>query len=182
MNRLNRILALAAVAAAFVVGGSTALAQPRGGGGGGFDPEQFRQRMMDRYREQLGVTGDAEWKIVEERINKVNEARREAGGGRNMFMGRRGGGGGGGGAEGGGGGNGNRGNRGGFGGSPSAEAEALQKAIDAKASPDEIKAKLAKYRDAQKAKHENLTKAQDDLRKVLNVRQEASAVLMGLLE
>ncbi len=69
-----------------------------------------------------------------------------------------------------------------FGGEPSPEAEALQKAIEAKASNDEIKAKLAKYRDAQKVKQANLEKAQSELRQVLSVKQEASAVMMGLLQ
>jgi hypothetical protein len=58
----------------------------------------------------------------------------------------------------------------------------LQKAIEAKASGDEIKSKLAKYRDARKAKESELEKAQDDLRKVLTVKQEAVAVMAGLLK
>jgi hypothetical protein len=69
-----------------------------------------------------------------------------------------------------------------FGGEPSPEAEGLQKAIDSKASADEIKSKLAKFRDARKSKEAALEKAQDDFRKVLSVRQEAIAVSMGLLK
>ena len=68
-----------------------------------------------------------------------------------------------------------------FGGEPMPEQEALQKAIDAKAPADEIKSKLAKYREARKVKEANLAKAQDDLRKVLSVRQEAIASVSGLL-
>ena len=68
------------------------------------------------------------------------------------------------------------------GGTPNPEVESLQKAIEAKAPADELKAKLAKVRDARKQKEANLAKAQDELRKVLSVRQEASAVLMGLLQ
>ena len=45
-----------------------------------------------------------------------------------------------------------------------------------------MKAKMAKLRDARKTKEAALTKAQDDLRKVLTVRQEATAVSMGLLQ
>lgn len=151
---------------------------------GNFDPEQFRQRMMDRYREQLGVQDDAEWKLISDRITKVVDARRELGFGGPMggFRGpRRDGAGGNDQAAQGGQGAGGRGGRG-FGGEQSPEGEALQKAIDAKASPDEIKAKLAKFRDARKQKRANLEKAQDDLRKVLSVRQEAAAVMAGLLE
>lgn len=181
MKSFTRILALAGTAAALLISTHSSLAQrPPGGGqggpGGNFDPAEMRARMMERYREQLEVTGDAEWKIIEERVAKVTEARREVGfggAGRGMFgMARNRGGGQGG----------DRPNRGGFGADPMPEAEELQKALDDKASAEVIKAKLAKYRDARKAKQANLTKAQNDLRAVLSVRQEASAVMMGLLD
>lgn len=147
-----------------------------GQGGGNFDPEQIRQRIMDRYREQFAIKDDAEWKIISERIEKVNTARREVGtrGGFGGF-GARGGGGTGSGGTGGGG-------RGGFAGEPSPEAQALQTAIENNASVDDIKAKLAKYRESQKEKEGNLAKAQEDLRKVLSGKQEAAAVLAGLLK
>jgi hypothetical protein len=58
----------------------------------------------------------------------------------------------------------------------------LQKAIESKAPADELKAKLAKLREARKEKEAALEKAQEDLRKVLSVRQEAAAVLAGLLK
>ena len=67
-------------------------------------------------------------------------------------------------------------------GNPSPEAVALQKAIDDKAAADEIKAKLATLRDATKAREAKLESAQDNLRKLLTTRQEANAVLMGLLK
>ena len=60
--------------------------------------------------------------------------------------------------------------------------EALQKAVESKAPADELKAKLAKLREARKEKEAALEKAQEDLRKVLSVRQEAAAVLAGLLK
>jgi hypothetical protein len=139
----------------------------------------MRQRMMDRYKEVLEVKTDDEWKVIEPRIQKVTEARREAssmGGMRGMFGGRRPGGGGGD----------NQGdqaqNRRNFGPTPSAAATDLQKAIDSKASAETIKAKLAAYREDHKAKQASLEKAQEDLKKILNVRQEAAAVLAGLLD
>ena len=149
------------------------------------DPEEIRQRMAERMREQFGVTDDAEWKIIEGKIQKVTEARRAVGGGgfaaMGGFGGRRGGPGGGGDGE-----RGNRGGgegrRGGFGGDPSPEREELQKAIDSKASADEIKTKLAKVREARKANEAKLEAAQEDLKKVLSVRQEAVAVMMGLVK
>ena len=175
------VVRLAGVALAFCLVGQNVQAQERperpDRERGNFDPEQMRQRMMERYREQLEIKGDDEWKAIEPRVTKVMEARRDVGFGggfgfRGMGGQRRGG------DEG----NRDSGRRREFGGTPSPEAEALQKAIEAKASNEEIKTKLAKFREARKAKEANLTKAQDDLRKVLTVRQEASAVMMGLLQ
>lgn len=165
MKRLPQWLALAGVAVALCVSAGQAQAQGRGN----FDPEQMRQRMMERYKEAMEVKNDAEWKIIEERIQKVSDARREVGfGGRGFMMGRRGG------DQGG--------DRRGPGAEANPEADALQKALEAKASTEEIKAKLAKYREARKAKEANLEKAREELKKVLTVRQEAAAVMLGLLE
>jgi hypothetical protein len=163
-------------------GGTGATGGDRGnrgdrGPGGGFDPAEMQARMMERVKEGLEIKDDAEWKAIEPIVSKVMEARREqmafgvGGMMRGMGMGRRGGDAGGGGDR----------PRGGFFGEPSPEADALQKAIDSKASNAEVKAALAKYRDAKKAKEEVLKKAQDDLRKVLSVRQEAIAVNNGWL-
>lgn len=184
MKTLNQILALAGVTTLLAVGAGSSIAQERQDrpGRGNFDPEQMRVRMMERYRETFEVKEDAEWKLIEGRITKVTDARREMGGGRGFGGpggpgGRRGGeaGGGGGGAEG-------ADRRRQFFGEPSPEAEALTKALEAKAPADEIKTKLAKYRESQKAKQANLEKAQAELRQVLSVKQEANAVLMGLLQ
>ena len=81
MKILNRILALAGVTTLLAVGTSSAVAQERQGRGN-FDPEQMRVRMMERYRETFEVKEDAEWKLIEGRITKVTDARREMGGGR----------------------------------------------------------------------------------------------------
>jgi hypothetical protein len=143
---------------------------PGGPGGGNFDPEQMRARMMERVREQFGVKDDDEWKLISERIEKVSAARREMSGGMGVFGGGRGGPGGG------------AGGRGGWGGEPSPEATALKAAIDNNASADDVKAKLAAYRESQKAKEAKLTKAQEDLRQVLTAKQEAAAVLAGYLK
>jgi hypothetical protein len=138
----------------------------------------MQKMMMDRYREQLGVKDDEEWKLIETRIQKVTEARMAVGfRGPGGFGGRRGGPGG----PGGPGGQGNNGRRG-FGGEPSPEQEALQKAIDDNASADVVKSKLSAFRASVKDKEAKLEAAQDDLRKVLSVKQEAAAVLGGLLK
>jgi hypothetical protein len=64
---------------------------------------------------------------------------------------------------------------------PSPEADALQKAIESKASNSEMKAALAKYQEARKAKQADLETAQVNLKKVLTVRQEAILTSRGLL-
>ena len=181
MNRFLRPIVGVGLAALVTVG--TVCAQdgaqppaggPPGGPGGGrnWDPAQMQKMMMDRYREQLGVKDDEEWKLIETRIQKVTEARMAVGfRGPGGFGGRRGGPGG----------QGNNGRRG-FGGEPSPEQEALQKAIDDNASADVVKSKLSAYRASVKDKEAKLEAAQDDLRKVLSVKQEAAAVLGGLLK
>lgn len=142
---------------------------------GNFDPAQFQQRMMDNLRERFGVTDDAEWKIISERIQKVIEARRTTGfgGGMGMRFGRPPGGPGGDNAPAG---------RRGFGPAAMPEAEALAQAIEAKASKEELKAAMARYRQAREANQAKLQQAQEDLRKVLTVEQEAIALQMGLVD
>ena len=175
---------------------------PGGPGGRNFDPAQFQQQMQQRMGEflrgKLNVTNDDEWKVISAQIDKVNTARAEAnsgaiGGVMGMLGGgRRGGGGGPGGMGGGPGGPG-----GGFGGpggpgggfqipgmsnvQPDPAEEALQRAVDANASNDELKAAISKLIDSRKQKQEAFVKAQADLRKLLSVRQEAIAYTMGLL-
>ncbi|MBN2507820.1 MAG: hypothetical protein JXQ71_14115 [Verrucomicrobia bacterium] len=169
MNRLSQLIAMAGVTAA--LGLSTV--QVNAQGRGGFDPEQMRARMMERYKDALEVSNDAEWKIIEPRINKVMETRRDVGFGfgfgRGFMMSRR---------PGGEGGDRQRGPER----QANPEAEALQKAIEAKAPADEIKTKLAAFRDARQKKQEAVEAAQADLKKVLSVRQEAILVGMGVLQ
>src|SRR5271165_5463773 len=175
--KLNRSLVLASAAALLCLGGGQkSLAQDNSGpppGRGNFDPAQFRQRMMDRLKEQLEVTDDTEWKALEPLIQAVSDARMASmsGMGRGMFGGPRRGGGDNGGDQ--------AQRRGAFGQAPSAEAEGLQRAIDAKASKAELKAAIAKYAEFLKTKQAELEKAQAELRKVLTVRQEAIATMAG---
>lgn len=166
------------------LGAGRLLAQNDNGGGGqggfgrgNFDPAQFQQRIMEGVRDQLGFTNDADWNAVQPLVQKVMDARRDLGTGAGfgrMFRNR--GGGGGDNANGGG-------RRGGFfGGQPGPEAEALQKAIDDNQPTAQIKAALARYEASQKAKQARLTDAQEQLRRVLSVKQEAQATLLGLLQ
>jgi hypothetical protein len=178
--KLSKALAMAALA--LTIGSSGAMAQNEGGNQGGqgggnrgnregrnFDPAEFQQRRMERLREDMGVTDDAEWKVIQERAQKVMDAQGAVFG---MRMG-------GGRGPGGGGPGGGRGFR--FG-QPSPEAEALRNAIDNKAPTEQVKAALQKFRDARKAREEALVKSQAGLKEVLSVKQEAVAVSQGLLE
>lgn len=142
---------------------------------GSFDPAQFRQRILDRYRERLEISDDAEWKAIQPLIQNVFDARMALG------TGARGGP--------------TRSRRGGTDGNPSSPtavqtrtpersnpaAAELQKAIDAKAPPAEMKAAVSKYMDYRKTRQADLDKAREALRAVLTSRQEAIAVLSGLL-
>ena len=187
--RIQTWLAMAAAAAGISLGSTNlwAQAQDNTGGNGGrpdfrnMTQEERQQAMMNNIKEQLEIKDDAEWKVTQPLVQKVMEARRGSFGGmgRGMFGpgpgGRRNGGD-------------NAGDQGGQrrgGGfqapTPSPEAEALQKAIDAKAPKAEVKAALAKYIESRKAKQAELESAQAELRKVLTTRQEAIATLNGLL-
>ncbi len=167
----------------------TILAQPAVGGNApqaawrGFDPAQIQSFLLQSYRDQLEIKDDAEWDVIRERIQQVLEARRDtAFGGMGMMAGmfRRSGRSSGGAESGGAAPGGNRGLAGLLP-APSSEEEALQKAVDAKASSAELKAALAKVQQARRQQQARLEKAQADLRAVLSVRQEAIASLSGLL-
>lgn len=141
------------------------------GGGGQFDMAAMQQRMVDGARDRLDFTNDTEWAAVEPLVKKVVAARMEVGmGGMRGMMG---------------GGRNRGGNGGGPGGMPGGQAnpeqEALQKALDDNAPASQVKDLLAKYKAAQKAKQAKLEAAQADLKKVLNTKQEAQAVLAGLV-
>lgn len=137
------------------------------GGRGNFDPAQ----MQERLREQFGVTDDAEWTLISERLTKLSEIRRSAGGG----MGRGGPGGPGGGPSG----PSSRGGRGGPSGNP--EQDSLRAAITEKLPDAEVKSRLERLREVRKQNEAKVAKAQEELRAVLSVRQEAVAVMFGLL-
>jgi hypothetical protein len=155
------------MAAALCLCGATLFAQddngggpggPGGGPGGGPDPAQFQQYMMRQIRQSLNVTNDDEWSVIQPLVQKVMDLRREA------DMGMTGPGG-----------------PGGFGPQASAEQQALQKVINDKAPVEQIKDALAKYRAACKDRQARLEAAQASLKSVLTAKQEAQAVLLGLL-
>jgi hypothetical protein len=194
--KMKQLFAICGMAVALICGATAVSAQDNNGGGGaggnggggpggggfggrggaGMDPAQFQQRMMDRIRDQLNFTNDADWGAVQQLVQKVSDAQRDVRAGqmqgmRMMF--RRPG-------------QNNDDNQrrqrfGGFMGQPSPEYTALQDAVDNNAPDGQIKDLLARYNASQKAKEDKLKAAQDNLRAVLSVKQEASATLIGLL-
>ena len=160
------------------------LAQEQGGGGnnrgsdrggdrggdrgnrGNFDPQAMRERFSGMIKDQMGATDD-EWKVIEPKLNKVMDARRDGGG----FGGFR-----------------NR-DRGGDSqnqsdASPVQQASReLRQVLDNKDAPaDQIAAKLKTLREAKEKAKETLASAQKDLKEVLTQRQEAVLVMFGMLD
>ena len=192
--KMKQLFAICGMVAALFCGVNSVSAQDNNGGGGGgnggggggfggrggnFDPAQFQQRMMDGVRDQLGFTNDTDWDAVQPLVQKVMDARRDVGVGngmRMMFNRNRNRG------QNGGGDNNNRFRNNPFFGQPSPESQALQNAIDNNAPDGQIKDLLTRYEASQKVKQDKLKAAQDNLRAVLTVKQEATATLLGLLE
>jgi Spy/CpxP family protein refolding chaperone len=131
---------------------------------GNFSPEA----MMDRIKTMLDVTDEA-WTVIQPRIQAVMDLRlATAGGGFGGGL-RRGGGGGGGGS-------------GGFQrGAPNPEVDALRQALTDNMPDAEIKVRLDHLREVRKDNEAKLEKARVDLQAVLTPKQEAMAVVLGLL-
>jgi hypothetical protein len=135
----------------------------------------FRERMNNFIKERLGSPSDDEWKVIEPKLQKVAEARRDvASFGRGMFGGR------------GGDRDRNADNKDDNKEQRSAVQKAsndLQKTLDNKdASPEEITKKLTALREAKEKAKATLTAAQKDLKDVLTQRQEAALVMLGILD
>jgi hypothetical protein len=147
---------------------------------GDFDPkgmrsaEERRERMAQMIKEYLDINDDAEWKVLQPRLEKVIDLRQQTEGmGRGMMMlfGR-----------------GRRPNRG-----PAADTQgeknAIEKASDElqtlldanKAEPEKIKNALTVLRQARDQAKQELAKAQAELKKNLTLQQEAKLVLVGYL-
>jgi len=141
--------------------GAQPSAQPAAPGGNRADRmEQFRQKMNEFLKTSLKVS-DEEWAVIQPLLEKVQAKQRETLTGRFSFMM----------------------NRGGGGHPASPETEALKTALESEnTTPADIKAKLEAVRDARKKGEAELTQAREDLRKVLTQRQEATLVMVGILE
>ena len=133
------------------------------GNRGNFDRSQIMERIMERYRENLGISV-AEWKVVQPKVQAVMDNRISGTSGMMSFFG-------------------GRGSRGrGDSSTEKTPTSELRDLLEKDApSKEEIKAKLAAYRADRKAREAKLNKAQEDLRQLLTLKQEAQAVLSGLL-
>lgn len=127
--------------------------------------EQMQERMLERYQETLGLS-DTEFEAVKPLLNDVMEKRRQvaAMGGRMGFGGPRG--------------------FGGFGDDDSnTAADALQQTLENEnADAATINDKLKAFRSERDKAEKALKQSRDKLRKVLTTRQEATLVLMGILD
>ncbi|HEV2296169.1 MAG TPA: hypothetical protein VGR35_20160 [Tepidisphaeraceae bacterium] len=139
------------------------------GGPGGFDPAAMRQRMMDSIKEQMGVTDEEEWKVIQAKLEPVMTKSMEAraGGIAGMFRGR---------------------GRGGD--DDDRQRSAVESASrdlrnvleNKSASEEEIKAKLTAFREAREKARAELAAAQKELKEILMPRQEAVLVQYGLID
>lgn len=135
---------------------------------GGRPAGEAEARTAARLREYLEITDDAEWEIVVARIREVVEARAALGIGVPGLRGAPPP------AE-----NDRRSPRPGGSGRP--EQDALRSALRDRLPDEEIKARLARAHETFVRSQARVEKAHDELRAVLTVRQEAVAVLAGLL-
>ena len=135
--------------------------------GGGDRGEQFRQKMNEYLKTALKVS-DEEWSVIQPLLEKVQTKQRESFASRaSLFGGHRGGG--------------DRSSRSDRPASP--ETDALKAALETEsAAPADIKTRLEAVRAARKNGLAELDQAREDLRKVLTLRQEATLVMIGILE
>jgi peptidoglycan hydrolase CwlO-like protein len=162
-------LMLPAMAMAQDSGGNNNNRGDRGNRGGGFDPARVREYLENQVKDEMKPTDD-EWKVIQPKLDKVIDARRETmsfGGGRG-FRGR---------------------DRGDSSSSDQPRSsldqarDDLRKAVENKdASADEISKKLTALREAKEKAKATLASAQKDLKDVLTQRQEAVLVLYGMLD
>lgn len=134
----------------------------------------MRQRMSERMKEMLGAS-DNEWKVLQPKIESIQQRQRESSGMGGMMMMFGGGG-------------------GGFRppGAPADDqpkSDVQQKTADLRtvtdnkdAKPQEIKAKVDALRAAREKARAELQKQQGELRELITIRQEAILLTLGVME
>ncbi len=120
-------------------------------------------RILDRLRDRLEVNDDDEWALIAERITQVEDARRALGSAANGAI--------------------KDVDKRAVAGAKTAhpERDSLRSAVGDRLPDAEINLRLARARDVYRENESRLRRAQSELRAVLSVRQEAIAVLAGLL-
>lgn len=140
-----------------------------------FDRSDMEERMMTMMQERLGIS-DEEWTVIKPLMSEVMTQSRAASGRSGMMR--------------------NRGGRGRDRGNDSQQQELsedasavekavyeLQQTLEKEApSSAEIKAKLTALRGAKEKAKQDLVKAQQKLREVLTLKQEAQLVMIGMLD
>ena len=130
------------------------------------NPADAQARGLERLREKLAVPDDTEWALMSERIAKIDEIRRTLwtsaanvrGAAPAADKGKR---------------------VAGSSGHP--ERDALRAAVSDNLPDAEIKSRLARAHEIHRQNEKRLAEAQADLRAILSIRQEAVAVMAGLL-
>ncbi len=127
-------------------------------------PAEAQARTLDRLREKLVVPDDTEWALMVERITKIEEVRRtlwssaanvrSSGPGTDKSKRTS---------------------------SNNPERDALRTAVTDNLPDAEIKSRLARAHEIHRQNEARLARAQADLRAILSIRQEAVAVMAGLL-
>lgn len=147
-------------------------ANPGGRGGGGrWDPAKMQQRRLDSVKQVMAPT-EEEWTALKPFVQKVQELSSQARQGRvsPWRRGRRGGS-----AE-------NAEGKEELSGLETCVKELQAVLANKDATPEAIAEKLKALRDAKEKKQEEMTTAQEELRKAATPRQEAQLVLLGLLD
>jgi hypothetical protein len=142
------------------------MAQERGGRAN-FDPDQIRAFILERFKGELKISDD-EWVVIRPLVENVMAKQMDVMGGNLAGLAGRFGGG-------------DMARRFGLAGGQSAEAAALEKAVQS-GTGSEMRAKLREFREARQKKESELQEARERLRKVLTIEQEARLVLAGILD
>lgn len=126
------------------------------------DPDS---RLMTRLREQMEITDDTEWALIAERIKNVDEVRRAfANSNARVPLAT-----------------GDKAKANPRATSAAPEQDALRSAVSDRLPDAEIRARLARAHEVYQRNESRLEKARAELRSVLTIRQEAVAVMAGLL-
>jgi hypothetical protein len=130
------------------------------------NPADAQARVLDRLREKLDVTDDTEWALIVERMTTIDEIRRTLWTSSSSSRGPL---------------PGTEKNKRKSGSSGNPERDALRSAVSDNLPDAEIKSRLARAHEIHRRNEARLAQAQANLRAILSIRQEAVAVMAGIL-